>query len=974
MTLGDSAPDVSQPAWSVAGVVPVPEAASAPAPPRSDERFEARAELGGGGMGRVRLVHDRWLERLVAVKEPVTEADARRLWREAHITARLEHPGIVPIYDLGLGPDGTPWYAMRVVRGRSLAEILRARPGPEERMGLMRPLLAACEAVGFAHEQGIVHRDIKPDNLMIGAFGVMQVIDWGLALAPDVPDADQGSAGTLAYMAPEQARGEAVDARADVFSLGAVLFHVVAGHGPRSHVAADALREAARRGERAPLPAGVSSELAAIIVRATAVDPAARYPDAKALADDLARLLDGRRVLAHAYSSAELLRRLVKAWRVPLAVIGVALAVLAVVVVAGVARVQSERDQAEANLALSRVREAQRALEDERHGEAELLATLALASVDPIVDAEARGVLAAIGPLQPTREEVARLPCEPTALIADRALCRDRGSVSASRGGVRTFERALDNQTVVLIDEGRAVVVQDVAAITILDTDTGATIATHANPCRTPYGTRLEPAGDRRSALLWNQNCAVVVRREGLQLLPPRPCEGSGLSVLAASRDGERLAGACSDGTLALIDRGATPRRLEANFGTARRPPLLTAIAFAGRDVLIVGAADGTLERVAIEPTLARVRLPGQHGLVRRIAVGGDAALALVLADASAPLVLDLERRAALLRLPERALWSAIDLDALGVAHTASSATDTGMMLERWDLRGLLPRALSFPDGVTTVAWSPTGRVLAVGDGMTAVLVDDERRVLARHTWQDSIVKTLGFDGEGRLVAHGLGATRVVAFDPLAPRPDYHAPPSIWRRVAVLADGSAVVSNYQHQQFLLSPDRPAESLGTREIVDLVASADGRQLALNDQGGEILCATDFARRRELAPCGRARDASALAIDGAFVYALERHEIHRIARAAPSGDAHLVHRAPMGSLVSVAVNERFVAAGGRDGSVWLWRQGEAEPWAIVRSHRGRVDNLAFAPRGDMLVAGAWDGSASFIALPEVEAGAL
>ncbi len=146
-------------------------------------RYTHRGELGRGGMGRVALVFDRWLGREVALKEPVSEAEARRLRREALITARLEHPGIVPVYDIG-SSHGQPWFAMRVVRGLPLVTRLDESPTLAERLGLVRHVLAACEAVAYAHARGVVHRDIKAANIMIGAFGETQVIDWGLALAP----------------------------------------------------------------------------------------------------------------------------------------------------------------------------------------------------------------------------------------------------------------------------------------------------------------------------------------------------------------------------------------------------------------------------------------------------------------------------------------------------------------------------------------------------------------------------------------------------------------------------------------------------------------------------------------------------------------------------------------------------------------------------------------------------------------------
>jgi len=178
-------PDTSLPTLDEGSTAPAGSTAPVASAPRDPEsRWQRLGELGWGGMGRVTLAHDRWLGREVALKEPLSETDAHLFQREAIITARLEHPGIVPIYETGLSPAGVPWFAMRVVRGRSLALILADPLTTGERLHLLRYLRAACEAVAFAHARGIVHRDLKPANIMIGAFGETQVIDWGLASAP----------------------------------------------------------------------------------------------------------------------------------------------------------------------------------------------------------------------------------------------------------------------------------------------------------------------------------------------------------------------------------------------------------------------------------------------------------------------------------------------------------------------------------------------------------------------------------------------------------------------------------------------------------------------------------------------------------------------------------------------------------------------------------------------------------------------
>jgi eukaryotic-like serine/threonine-protein kinase len=227
-------------------------------------RYEVVKEIGRGGMGIVYEAEDRELQRRVAIKVLATEisndATVERLRNEARIIAQLEHPGIVPVHDVGVLSDGRAWYAMKLVRGDTL------RKEGKTRIELLRLFLRVCEPVAFAHAHGVIHRDLKPENVMIGSFGEVLVMDWGVAEPGMV-------IGTRGYMAPEQEHGEA-DARADVFALGAMLAGLV-------------------EGERIP------RNLRAIITRATAAGASDRYRDAAALSEDVAHFIDGLPVAAY---------------------------------------------------------------------------------------------------------------------------------------------------------------------------------------------------------------------------------------------------------------------------------------------------------------------------------------------------------------------------------------------------------------------------------------------------------------------------------------------------------------------------------------------------------------------------------------------------------------------------------------------------------------------------------------------------
>lgn len=237
-----------------------------------DERYLVLGEQGRGGMGRVLRVRDHELDRDVALKEllpdaaagatPTPAAHARelvtRLVHEARITGQLEHPGITPVHELGWRTDGTPFYTMKLVRGRTLAEAIAAAPTLALRLTLLPHFVDLCQAVAYAHDQGVVHRDLKPQNVMLGEYGETVVLDWGLARRRSADDpralevaetiahlregreAEAGATaygqalGTPAYMPPEQALGrlDEVDARSDVYALGAVLYQILTGRPP----------------------------------------------------------------------------------------------------------------------------------------------------------------------------------------------------------------------------------------------------------------------------------------------------------------------------------------------------------------------------------------------------------------------------------------------------------------------------------------------------------------------------------------------------------------------------------------------------------------------------------------------------------------------------------------------------------------------------------------------------------------------
>ncbi|MBV9780171.1 MAG: serine/threonine protein kinase [Acidobacteriaceae bacterium] len=239
-------------------------------PDLSATRYQLIREIGRGGMGVVYLAHDTSLNRNVALKI-LDQAS------EACMLASLEHPGIVPVYETGILPDGRVYYAMKFVRGTRLDDYHASTPSLAEPL---HTFLRICEPVAFAHSRGVIHGDLKPENIMIGAWGDVLILDWGIARRANVPAAFAG--GTDGYMAPEQLAG-VTGPQTDIYSLGKVLEHLLSPPDPKS--------------------------IRAIAAKAAHPDPSMRYAGVMELTAEIVRFLDGQPVYAYQESWFERVSR-----------------------------------------------------------------------------------------------------------------------------------------------------------------------------------------------------------------------------------------------------------------------------------------------------------------------------------------------------------------------------------------------------------------------------------------------------------------------------------------------------------------------------------------------------------------------------------------------------------------------------------------------------------------------------------------
>jgi WD40 repeat protein len=826
-----------------------------------------------------------------------------RFLREARVTGLLEHPNVVPVYELGVRADGTLYYTMRLVHGRTMAQALKACQGLRDRLKLLSHFADVCHAVAYAHSRGVIHRDLKAENVMLGEFGETVVLDWGLAKVAgqsDIRERDlkrdgellqaaaagltvEGSLlGTPDHMSPEQARGtlEEIDERSDVWALGTVLYEILTGRRPFiAPSPLEVIRKVLHEQAAPPrqIEPAVPSELESVCLKALAKEKASRYATAGELAREIESYQSGEKVVAHEYSAWEHLRRFATKKR-PVIVAAAVVALVTVGALVGVTRALAREK-------VARGREAeQRLLANYHLSEAFHEKAVRLGRSGAYLSA---GVYAAASLLhnpanplapehradfEPAHPEAGKLAVEAASwawvsgvratlthertIVAGQSVC----GVAISRDGLLLAGAACDS------------------GAWVWDAATGATLLTvPGGPGGTtavafaPDGATLATATEGGDVKLWSL-------ADG-RLQQTLHGHTASAADVAFSWDGKVVASASRDGTVILWNaaNGARLRTL------AERGGVVHSLAFAvPAEVLATGSRDAAVR--LWNPKTGRLlrTLTGHAGVVRGVALSPDG------------------RRVA-----------------------SASYDRTAKVWDTLDGR-LLFTAQDFEDEVLSTAFSSDGKLLAVGSWDRSVGLYDAAtgKLLQRLEGHTAAVWDLAFAASGSFLASASDDGTVRLWALRRPAPGLCAP----------GQGYIWSSSF-------SPDGHTVAIG---------SAD-RALRLWDTATGTLLDTFVGHGDTVADV-------AFSPDGTLVASASFDSTVRIWDAA-SGTLRRVLSGHGNFVRSVAFSPdgRVLASGSYDRTVILWDTATGRRLATLSGHAARVRRVAFSPDGNLLASG-------------------
>ena len=965
------------------GPKPPDDLASALVTHESPGRYTLLKEHGRGGIGKVFAAFDEHIGRDIAIKELLLEPSggtpgtpgrktaevAARLLREARITGQLEHPSIVPVYEIGRRADGTFYYTMKMVKGKTFDEVLRGAGSFEDRLKLLPHFQDLCNAIAYAHNRGVIHRDLKPHNVMIGEFGETVVLDWGLAKPKGARGAgdsrfqkemqvlkeaaagktvDGEAIGTPEYMPPEQAWGDLdrIDEKSDIYSLGAVLFEILTGRPPfEGSSPFDVIGKVQAYGEgkqkltpARSLEQKIPPELSAIVEKALAPRPEQRYPSVKALIEEVDAYLQGKRVGAYQYSVWEIGKLFVRRHK---AVSGAIAAILASILVAGVLislayrEAAEQRDLARINLSEAFIKEAQMAESSLRWSRAAAYYGAARKTHDSL-DAQ-----------------IGAMENEERAVFPDLRFLGHEERVSA-------ISFSPDGKTLASGGHDRTIRFWDIASgkekFLLPGYDQAVLYLAYS-----PSGTHLASGDEGGNIRAWKAD----TREEEWRV---KGHTGAVYSV-SFSPDGSTLASAGRDKTVSLWDVQTGSMK----FRLAGHEDRVLAVAFSpdGR-TLASGSADKSVRLWDAQSKKEVRKLTGHSEQVRTLAFSPDGKL---LASGGRDPFIQLWNTSTgnpsgQIRGLEAGIQS-LAFSPDGTFLAAGSSDNVVRLIDVW-MEKEIARIAGHDDRITSVAFSPDGTRLASASLDSTVRLwkvppKKEPYLLTPH---EGVILSIAFCPDGKTLAScGLdGSIRLL---------DLKTGREVWAYVraenpfsflAFSPDGKLLACASRDSVVrLLDVSSGKESVLLRghesRVRSIAFSPDGKLLASSSDDRTVRLWDVLARTEKGVLSGHEKPVSALAFspDGKFLVSGGQD------RTVQSWDVSSGKRrtglrvnSPVTSL-AFSPDGKTLAVSSRDRVIGLWDPATGKEGKGLTGHLSFVNSIAFSPDGKKLVSGGNDATA-------------